>query len=143
MIIRKKTDTIVIHCAATRPHMDVGVKEIREWHKERGFEDIGYHYVIRRTGIVERGRDDQFQGAHAVAVNGTSVGICLIGGVDDNLQWENNFNDAQFKSLISTIKLVKSKYETIDKIIGHNEVESNKECPSFNVQEWLKENGLV
>ena len=56
MIIRKNTDTIVIHCAATRPHMDVGAKEIREWHKERGFEDIGYHYVIRRTGVVEIGR---------------------------------------------------------------------------------------
>jgi N-acetyl-anhydromuramyl-L-alanine amidase AmpD len=143
MIIRKSTDTIVIHCAATRPHMDIGVEEIRKWHKERGFEDIGYHYVIKRSGIVERGRDDSFQGAHAIAVNDTSVGICLVGGVDDDLQWQNNFTKAQFKSLISTIKLVKSKYEDIERIIGHNEVESKKECPSFNVQEWLEENGLV
>ncbi len=142
MITRQSTDTIVIHCAATKPTMDVGVEEITDWHKQRGFDTIGYHYVIRRSGQIEEGRSDELQGAHAVRVNGTSIGICLVGGVDQNMSWENNFTDAQFAGLKNLIEDMKSKYN-IEKIIGHYEVESTKECPSFNVPQWLEENGLV
>lgn len=142
MTPRSKTDTIVIHCAATKPNMDIGVDEITKWHTDRGFDTIGYHYVIRKSGVVEKGRPEELQGAHAVAVNGTSIGICLVGGVDNDLQWENNFSLAQFRSLKSLIVLLKNKY-TIEKIIGHYEVEPKKECPSFDVQEWLKENDLA
>ena len=60
----RKINWLVIHTAATRPSMDIGVKEIRRWHKKRGFADIGYHYVIRRDGRVEKGRADTRQGAH-------------------------------------------------------------------------------
>jgi len=142
MIPRKNTDTLVIHCAATKPDMDIGVDEITQWHKDRGFDTIGYHYVIRRSGVVEKGREDSLQGAHAIAVNGTSIGVCMVGGVDDSLKWENNFTEAQFRSLKSLIILLKNKYP-IEKIIGHYEVESKKECPSFNVQEWLDNNDLA
>jgi len=142
MIPRKNTDTLVIHCAATKPSMDIGVDEITQWHKDRGFDTIGYHYVIRRSGVVEKGREDSLQGAHAVAVNGTSIGVCMVGGVDDSLKWENNFTEAQFRSLKSLIILLKNKYP-IEKTIGHYEVESKKECPSFNVQEWLDNNDLA
>jgi len=142
MIPRKNTDTLVIHCAATKPSMDIGVDEITQWHKDRGFDTIGYHYVIRRSGVVEKGREDSLQGAHAIAVNGTSIGVCMVGGVDDSLKWENNFTEAQFRSLKSLIILLKNKYP-IEKIIGHYEVESKKECPSFNVQEWLDNNDLA
>ena len=142
MIPRKNTDTLVIHCAATKPSMDIGVDEITQWHKDRGFDTIGYHYVIRRSGVVEKGREDSLQGAHAIAVNDTSIGVCMVGGVDDSLKWENNFTEAQFRSLKSLIILLKNKYP-IEKIIGHYEVESKKECPSFNVQEWLDNNDLA
>lgn len=139
---RIKTDTLVIHCAATKPGMDIGVEQITKWHIDRGFDTIGYHYVIRRSGVVEKGRAEDAEGAHAIAVNGTSIGICLVGGVDNDLQWENNFSQAQFRSLKSLIILLKNKYP-IEKIIGHYEVEPKKECPSFDVQEWLKENDLA
>ena len=46
----RRIDYIVIHCAATKPNMDVGVSEIRGWHRQRGFSDVGYHRVIRRDG---------------------------------------------------------------------------------------------
>ena len=142
MKLRIKTDTLVIHCAATKPGMDIGVEEITKWHTDRGFDTIGYHYVIRRSGVVEKGRAEDAEGAHAIAVNGTSIGICLVGGVNDNLEWENNFAEAQFRSLKSLIILLKNKYP-IEKTIGHYEVESKKECPSFNVQEWLDNNDLA
>jgi hypothetical protein len=71
---RTKTDTIVIHCAATKPSMNIGAEEIKKWHvDERGWSDIGYHFVITRDGTKELGRGLDLSGAHAKAVNGTSV----------------------------------------------------------------------
>jgi len=81
MEIRKDTDTIVIHCTQTPDTMDIGADEIKKWHKNRGFDTIGYHFVIRRDGHVDKGRDINYVGAHAVAVNGTSIGVALVGGV--------------------------------------------------------------
>ena len=50
----RKINLIVIHCSDTYARMDIGVNEIRQWHLQRGFNDIGYHYVIRRDGAIEQ-----------------------------------------------------------------------------------------
>ena len=144
MILRKNTDCIVIHCAATKPSMDIGADEIRKWHKEeRGFDDIGYHYVIKRNGEYEIGRPLAFQGAHAVAVNGRSIGVCLIGGLSENNQPENNFTLEQFLTLKDVIEIIKRQYPHIKEIIGHCDVEAKKpHCPGFNVQEWLNKEDI-
>ena len=76
---RRETRDIVVHCSATPPKMDIGVREIRTWHIKRGFVDVGYHYVIRRDGSVETGRPHDTQGAHVRSFNKFSVGICLVG----------------------------------------------------------------
>tara|TARA_B100000427_G_C15254313_1_gene483605 strand:- start:151 stop:582 length:432 start_codon:yes stop_codon:yes gene_type:complete len=143
MTPRTKTDTIVIHCAATKPSMDIGYDEIRKWHVEdNGWDDVGYHYIIKRDGTLQTGRDESMVGSHARQVNGTSLGICLVGGVDDNNDWENNFNDEQFETLKTIVLKLKDKYQ-IEKIIGHYEVDDVKKCPSFDVTEWKENNGLV
>ena len=145
MIKREKTDTIVIHCSATPPTMDIGVEKIREWHvDDNGWDDVGYHYVITRSGVLQKARPEEMQGSHARAVNGTSLGICLVGGSNSNVDWENNFTDAQFVSLKSLISDLIKRYEMpedfkqIKKIIGHYQVDDKKECPSFKVPEWLE-----
>ncbi len=85
MDLRKKTELIVIHCAATKASMDIGASEIKKWHvDDNGWDDIGYHYIIKRGGLVEVGRPEAFQGAHAPAVNSKSIAICLIGGININ-----------------------------------------------------------
>ena len=139
---REKTDTIVIHCTQTPPDMDIGAEEINKWHKNRGFDTIGYHFVITRSGAIEKGRDISREGAHASRVNGTSIGIALVGGADKDMEWENNFNEVQFVKLKELIEELQSKYMKL-KIIGHYEVDDHKKCPSFDVPEWLKENGLA
>ena len=133
MIKRNKTDTVVIHCADTPEDMDIGAEKIREWHtKERGWDDIGYHWVIRRDGTLDPGRPLEMQGAHAVAVNGSSVGICLVGRGD-------NFTDQQFMTLHNLINTTKDIYGDL-KIIGHCDVEPNKpNCPGFDVEQWVKD----
>lgn len=126
---------LIIHCTATRPSQDIGVAEVNSWHIQRGWREIGYHFVIRRNGVVERGRDVGKQGAHAKGYNRKSIGIAMAGGVDDNLQPQNNFTPAQWASLKTMVGKYMTDYEGI-KVIGHNEV-SAKACPSFNVQTWL------
>jgi N-acetyl-anhydromuramyl-L-alanine amidase AmpD len=79
--MRNKPSKIILHSSDTPPSMDIGVAEIRQWHLERGFRDIGYHYVIRRNGIVELGRHEDIKGAHCKdgGGNNDSLGICLVG----------------------------------------------------------------
>ena len=92
MDLRKKTEMIVIHCAATKPSMDIGASEIKKWHvDDNGWDDIGYHYIIKRGGLVEVGRPEAFQGSHAPAANSKSIGICLVGGMSEDGDAENNF----------------------------------------------------
>jgi len=139
MELRKKTEMIVVHCAATKPSMDIGRPEIRKWHVEdNGWDDVGYHYIIKRDGIVEVGRPEAFQGAHAPAVNSKSIAICLVGGMAEDGGAENNFTLEQFLSLKDLIKKLKMTNPNIIEIVGHCDVQDNKpNCPGFNLKEWL------
>lgn len=135
---RKSTEVIVIHCAATTPTQDIGAKEIRSWHRKRGFTDIGYHYVIRRDGSIEQGRPENVIGAHAKGFNRHSIAICMVGGVDEDLKPQDNFTTAQYASLESLIKELKVSYPSVD-IMGHCDLPRvKKACPSFSVKKWLK-----
>jgi N-acetyl-anhydromuramyl-L-alanine amidase AmpD len=130
---------IVIHCAATPPSMDVGVEEIRLWHLRRGWFDIGYHYVIRRDGTIEDGRPTDRPGAHARGFNHLSLGICLVGGVDEHNNPENNFTDDQFDALAGLVKGLKVG-EPDAEVLGHNQLPNvNKACPSFDARAWWAE----
>ena len=140
---RQVTDLIFVHCSATKPSMDIDVKEIDRWHRERGFLKVGYHFVIKRDGTKEIGRDLMEAGAHVKTYNHRSIGICLVGGVaetDINV-WEDNFKPEQYATLYNLIVDLKEKFPEA-KVLGHNEV-SSKACPSFNVQEWLIKKGLI
>ena len=139
---REKTDTLAIHCSATPVTMDIGVEKIKEWHvKENGWSDVGYHFIITRSGELQKARSEEYQGAHAPKVNFRSLAVCLIGGTDNKQQWENNFTDEQFTTLKSLIGDLVKKYE-IKKIIGHYQVDDRKKCPSFDVPKWLEQNEL-
>ena len=139
MELRKKTEMIVVHCAATKPSMDIGFKEIRKWHVEdNGWDDVGYHYIIKRNGTQEVGRPEAFQGAHAPAVNSKSIAICLVGGMAQDGSAENNFTIEQFLTLKDLIKKLKMTNPNIVEIVGHCDIQDNKpNCPGFNLKEWL------
>tara|TARA_Y100001937_G_scaffold17204_1_gene23744 strand:- start:418 stop:834 length:417 start_codon:yes stop_codon:yes gene_type:complete len=132
---RKSTESIVIHCSATKSSMDIGLVEIRKWHVEdNGWRDVGYHYIIRRNGEVELGRRHDDTGAHAAGYNHKTIGVCMVGGMADDNSAENNFTDKQWTSVSDLIKQIKVNYPDVN-VIGHNEI-SSKECPSFDVQKW-------
>ena len=136
----RRIDKIIIHCAATRPSTDVGVKEIREWHtlpkpRGNGWSDIGYHGVIRRDGTLESGRPMDQAGAHTSGHNANSIGICLVGGVkEDGKTPEANFTPEQWVTLERVVKDLVKKYPGAT-VHGHNEFAA-KACPSFDVKKW-------
>lgn len=136
---RTRTDFIVVHCAATRPSQDIGAAEIDRMHRQRGFNTIGYNFVIRRNGKIEEGRPVDQIGAHVEGWNAVSLGICMVGGVsekDVNVP-ENNFTDEQFDALKGLLQDLKKRYPKA-KIQGHRDFPKvKKACPSFSVSEWL------
>ncbi len=145
MTARKSTKYVVIHCSATRPSMDVGVKDIRQWHLAQGWSDIGYHYVIKRDGTVQKGRSETEVGAHVANFNASSIGICMVGGVNqkDFRVPENNFTREQFAALKDLVAVLVRKYPSAV-IMGHRDFPKvNKACPSFDAREWARKNGFT
>ena len=136
MSIRRTTDYIAIHCSATKPTQDIGASEIRKWHTEdRGFSDIGYHQVIRRSGAIELGRSLHVSGAHVKGYNSVSVGICLVGGIDKNGNPTDNFTEKQMESLDATIDYLKKIYPNAI-VQGHRDFPGvTKACPCFDAKE--------
>jgi|TARA_R100000084_G_scaffold26615_1_gene9559 N-acetyl-anhydromuramyl-L-alanine amidase AmpD len=144
MDVRKKTDSIIIHCAATKSSMDIGYEEIRTWHVDQnGWDDVGYHFIIRRNGKLEKGRPEGYSGAHAPSHNSRSIGICLVGGMADDGGPENNFTLEQFLTLKDLVNMIMDKYSDITEVLGHCDVQENKpNCPGFNVKEWLNKEAI-
>lgn len=138
---RASTEAIFVHCSATKPGMDIGLREIRQWHKERGFLDVGYHFIIRRDGTIEEGRPVDVVGSHVKGWNERSVGVCLVGGVDAKGQPEANFTPAQMHELRGLLQTLQEQYPQAV-IKAHHDI-APKACPSFNLSRWLTTGELV
>ncbi|UAW07639.1 endolysin [Salmonella phage STP-SP1] len=138
---RQATDAIFVHCSATPPTMDIGRETIEMWHKQQGWLAIGYHFIIKRDGTVEEGRPVDVVGSHVKYWNSRSVGVCLVGGVNDKGQFEANFTPAQMNSLRNKLADLKSLYPQAE-IKAHHDI-APKACPSFDLQRWLTTNELV
>ena len=126
---------IIIHCSATLPFQPVSVADIRSWHKERGFIDVGYHYIIDIDGTIHVGRPVDKIGAHCAGYNAHSIGICYIGGLDEQGNPCDTRTSAQISSLRSLIDILRGFYPNVS-IHGHNEF-SDKACPCFDVKSEL------
>lgn len=125
-------DMIVVHCTASPDHIDIGANTIKKWHTDpkpagNGWSDIGYHYVVRRNGEIEKGRSDEIAGAHAYGVNSRSIGIVWVG--------TNKTDPRQERSLISLISYLMGKYNVKnEKVLGHREaVDTDKSCPNLDM----------
>ena len=110
----------IIHCSDSTFG---NVMEIRRWHLARGFDDVGYHFVIIRNGEIEVGRQLCTVGAHCRGYNIDSIGTCLI-GVD-------NFNQVQLDTLTKLHNGLLELFPNI-KAYGHREFNKHKTCPNLS-----------
>jgi N-acetylmuramoyl-L-alanine amidase len=127
---------IIWHCSATKEGQAVSVETIRRWHLDRGFSDIGYHFVIGLDGVVRTGRPLEKAGAHAEGHNANSIGICYIGGVaSDGKTPKDTRTPDQRAALYALTEDLLHRFPEAT-VHGHREFAA-KACPSFDVQkDW-------
>lgn len=141
---------IVIHCSATKENIDYKAADIDLWHKQKGYQCIGYHFVIRLNGLVELGRSVSNVGAHVYGFNKNSIGICYIGGLNAKNKPCDTRTPEQKKSLYNLIRQLKASFPDAQ-IVGHRDlspdinhngiiekIEYLKECPCFDVRSEYK-----
>ena len=124
---------IIIHCSATPEGREHTVKDIDTWHRQRGFAQIGYHYVINLKGEILQGRPLTLAGAHTVGHNTDSIGICYIGGMSKDMKLPKDTRTYEQKeALMRLLRELKKQYPKAQ-IFGHRDF-ANKACPSFDAK---------
>jgi len=118
----RRIDKVILHCSAS-DYKYQDVDWIRQIHMtERGWSDIGYHFFIPYSGVIQRGRPMENIGAHVRGKNKYSLGICLAGN--------RTFKPVQFESLQTLLLLLKRLYPH-STLHGHKEFNRRKTGPNF------------
>ena len=132
MLKQQDIKFLIVHCSDTGDNNDIDASVIHEMHLDFGWDGIGYHKVIRRSGEIENGRPEFWVGAHVKGLNQSSLGVCLVGS--------KKFTKRQFCSLKKVLQIWKKKYPKAE-ILGHKDsTDTSKTCPNFDVKLWCKEN---
>ena len=122
---------IIIHCSAVRTYQTSSAEQIDQWHRNRGWQCIGYHYVVRRDGTIESGRPESMIGAHCLHYNRHSIGICYEGGLDAQGNPRDTRTPAQKRALKALIQELKIRYPHAS-ITSHHTFNPHKACPCFD-----------
>ena len=147
--VNREVTEIVVHWTETPTNKNIGSEEINKIHLESGLNGIGYHYVIRRDGSLQRGRPINIQGEHAPVNkhNERSIGIVFVGGINVPSGTPN------LENFISVQSLTRSQFNTFDHLcraffarfpggqaVGHNDIDPIEDDPGFNVREYVLAN---
>ena len=143
-------DSIIIHCSATKPGAHVDVKVIDEWHRQRGWKGVGYHFVILEDGTVQKGRPISEVGAHCKGWNERSIGICYVGGLDATGKAADTRTKKQRRAMRRLVCRLLCSYPDAE-VLGHRDTSPDlngdgritpdeylKECPCFDVKRWMR-----
>jgi len=125
---KRKVSKVFIHCSDSDIDTHDNIATIREWHLARGFNDVGYHYFIRKTGKIENGRSLELIPAAQVGCNAGSIAICVSGSKE--------YTEQSMEALKSLCKSINKAYNGNITFHGHCEV-SNKTCPVFDYKTVL------
>ena len=127
---KRRINKLIIHCSAVGPHQTSSARQIDAWHRAKGWQMIGYHYVIRRDGSIEVGRPADMIGAHTSGQNSYSLGICYEGGLNETGKAADTRTPEQKATLLALLKHLKTLYPNAT-IHGHNEF-ARKACPCYS-----------
>ena len=129
----KSVRWLIVHCSASREDRDYTVEQMLRDHKARGFRTIGYHFYIRRNGVVTQHRHLLEVGAHCRPYNRCSIGICYEGGLDDEGRPADTLTRAQYDAMWNLLRQLKITFPQAQ-IVGHRDLPGTtpKECPCFD-----------
>lgn len=143
----REVTEVVVHWSDTFSNANIGSEEINERQLALGMKGIGYHYIIKRDGSLQRGRPVDEQGDHC-DTNGhnvNSIGLCFIGGINAP---SGTPNPTDFRSSTSLTRSQMNTFEQFcrafyevnpgGQILGHNEIDPEEEDPGFEVIEYCK-----
>lgn len=144
--IKREVTELVVHWTETPTNKNIGSEELNDLHISFGLDGLGYHYVIRRDGTLQRGRPVNIVGQHAPTNNHDqrSIGIVFVGGINAPSGTPN------LDSFISAQSLTRSQLNTFDhicrafyavfpggQIVGHSEIDEDEFDPGFSVTEYV------
>ena len=134
----KEIKYLVLHCSATKLSRRTEAEDIDRWHRNQGYEMIGYHWYINRNGLISQGRKEQYAGAHVMGHNENSIGICYEGGIDEQGNAADTRTSAQRQALLYLLKELKQRYPVAE-ICGHRDFPNvHKACPCFDAKSEYK-----
>ena len=134
---KRSINEIIVHCTASYEGQPMTVEAIRRMHiRERGWSDIGYHYVVYLDGSIHEGRNVNISGAHCTGHNTHSIGVVYVGGLLRNGKAADTRTPAQKAGLLKLLKELKRLYPKAT-IHGHREY-ANKACPCFDAKAEYK-----
>lgn len=137
-IVRPITD-IILHCTDTTANPDITAADVDRWHRQKGWDGIGYHYLIRTDGTVDCGRDLSRPGAHCYGHNAESIGICYVGGCTPDGQHMDTRTPQQHIALVALLRVLHDVWPEAT-LHGHRDWNAGKDCPCFDAQ---KEYGFI
>lgn len=131
LLMGKRTEIIILHCSDSDVPGHDNIATIRDWHRSRGFNDVGYNFFIRKGGMLEVGRSLSVPGAHCLKYNTSSIGICLSGVSD--------FNESQFETLRYLLNILMGMFDIgSENVVGHYELNNRKTCPNINMNDFRR-----
>lgn len=140
----------IAHWAGTYTNQNLGADEIHQWHLDKGWSGIGYHYVIRRDGRLQRGRPLDRTGAHSGAYghNNYSIGITFMAGYNcpSGTPNPNRYisSDSINSQQMATFKMFCQGFYDVwpgGQALGHyHTTDKGKVDPGFDVLEYVKVN---
>ena len=144
-IIMRQINLLIIHCSATKENHPFTLQALEVSHRKRGFNGIGYHYYIRKSGEVMNTRPLGRIGAHAKGYNRNSIGICYEGGLDKDGKPKDTRTLEQRAAIRRLIIELQLRFPGC-KVCGHRDLspdlnrngkveprEWSKQCPCFDV----------
>lgn len=126
---RTDTNLIVVHHVGSTDK-DVSAAEIHQWHLANGWSGIGYHYVVRKNGTIERGRPMDSVGAHVYGFNEKSIGIVVVGDFEQAIPKDAQLDaTARLMAELCTLYKIRPATQTI---VGHRDLLITA-CPGCNL----------
>lgn len=130
----------IVHCAYTRPSMDISIDWIDKLHKKNGWSGVGYNTFFKRDGTRQSGRPLEQIGAHTLSFNHNSIGVCYAGGMGEKGGVEDNITVDQWFAIMDDFRAAQEVYPNI-LMAGHNQFNA-KACPSFDVRDYCRKHGI-
>lgn len=126
---KRLVNRVFIHCSASDNPDHDNVRTMRDWHRAgNGWSDVGYHFYVRKSGLLEPGRDLEKIPAAQSGHNLCSIAICL-GGL-------KHFTEEQFSTLRRLCHQIHDELPLVT-FHGHCEVNPGKTCPVFDYRAVL------